>query len=190
MAVRSKFSEAGEFQPEWKPPVRFFIMSWKYLNPHPRFRQSKLLQSLLLPNQKLFLRQNRPGVSSVHNAPKGKQERTPKRSLQLRDLDLALSLRKHQRLTFLPGHSGDVRDFQLLALRMEMNRYKSAANPLLRPGSAINSPSTAPATIPHEPPPRAGLFGILHSCFFFRVHLISNFKRRSIYASSEIMGMN
>ena len=24
MAVRTKFSDTGEFQPEWKPPVRYF----------------------------------------------------------------------------------------------------------------------------------------------------------------------
>ena len=109
MAVRSKFSESGEFQPEWKPPVVCFFELVEILNLHQRFRQSKLLQRLLLQQLKLFLQQNRPGVLSVHNAPKGKQERNPSRSLQLRPLDLLF--RKHRSLTSLPGRSGDVRDF-------------------------------------------------------------------------------
>ena len=54
-------------------------------------------------------------------------------------------------------------------------KYNSAANHLLRPDSAINSPSTAPATIPQEPPPRSGLFGILHLALSFTgVNLTSN----------------
>lgn len=73
----------------------------------------------------------------------------------------------------------------------ENESCKSAANPLLRPTSAINSPSTAPATIPHEPPPRAGLFGILHLALSYPwVHLTLKFKRRTVNAPSEIMGMN
>ena len=34
MAVRSKFSETGEFQPEWKPPVRCFYGFVELLNLH------------------------------------------------------------------------------------------------------------------------------------------------------------
>ena len=56
MAVRSKFSESGEFQPEWKPPVRCFYRLVELLNLHPRFRQSKLLLlSLLLLLHQMFL---------------------------------------------------------------------------------------------------------------------------------------
>ena len=60
-------------------------------------------------------------------------------------------------------------------LRLNGNEsYNFAANPLLRPGSAINSPSTAP----QEPPPGAGLFGILHLAFSSPgVHLTSNLLR-------------
>ena len=59
MAVRSKISENGEFQPEWKPPVclsfigLFCMEIFGSSTQEFFFRQSRLLKSLLL----LFLHQ-------------------------------------------------------------------------------------------------------------------------------------
>ena len=122
-------------------------------------RPLKPLHRLHLPIQRLFLQPNRHGVSSVNDLKGNQQGRSPRRSQQLQALHLPF--RKPRSLTSLPGRSGDVRDFDLSYAIMKMNHYISAANPLLRPSSAINSPSTAPASIPNEPPPRAGLFGML-----------------------------
>jgi len=121
MAVRSKFSESGEFQPEWKPPaieappepavppvpeaIPAVKPAWRVISPQRPERKART-------HPKAIAAAPTPGPV-VQEAPKP-------------DVPAWAQWRP---------------------------------NPLLRPGSAINSPSTAPATIPHEPPPRAGLFG-------------------------------
>jgi hypothetical protein len=121
MAVRSKFSESGEFQPEWKPPAI-------EAPPEPP----------VLPITEV--------VPAAKPAWRVVSPQRPERKARTHPKAIAAA----------PNPTPDVQQ----ASKPDVPAWAQwRPNPLLRPGSAINSPSTASATIPHEPPPRAGLFG-------------------------------
>ena len=176
MAVRTKFSETGEFQPEWKPPVRLLCgLMYGKNESLSAIRQSKPLHRLLLPSQILFLQQNRPGVLSV-NDPKGNQQgQYPRQSLHLQPLHLPL--RKHRSLTSLHGHSGDVRDFEVTGVKMELSELlhfcsKPPPKTWLCCQFSINCPSTYPQ---RTSPTRWSFWYIFPSHLFFsrNFHLTS-----------------
>jgi len=121
MAVRSKFSESGEFQPEWKPPA----IEAPPVEPPPG---------------------PVPEVPAVKPAWRVVSPQRPERKARTQPKAIAAA----------PNSGPVVQE----APKPDVPAWAQwRPNPLLRPGSAINSPSTVPATIPHEPPPRSGLFG-------------------------------
>jgi len=120
MAVRTKFSENGEFQPEWKPPAPAAIEA----PPEPAAPEP-------IPAAK-------PAWRVISKRPERKPARTQPKAIAAAPAPT-------------PAPEPPKPDVPAWA--------QWRPNPLLRPGSAINSPSTAPAAIPHEPPPRTGLFG-------------------------------
>jgi len=125
MAVRSKFSESGEFQPEWKPPMPEAIEA----PPQPPPGPEPVLET-------------KPAWRRVSaQRPERKARTQPK------------AIAPAQTTPAGPAPDADTSKSEVPAWA------QWRPNPLLRPASAINSPSTAPATIPHEPPPRTGLFG-------------------------------
>jgi len=121
MAVRSKFSETGEFEPEWKPPAI-------EAPPEPPAPPTTDVVPVAKPAWRVVSPQR----------PERKARTHPK----------AIAAAPNNPAPVVPEAKPDVPAWA-----------QWRPNPLLRPGSAINSPSTAPATIPHEPPPRTGLFG-------------------------------
>jgi len=119
MAVRTKFSENGEFQPEWKPPA----IEAPPLPPPP--------EPEAVPAVK-------PAWRVISKRPERKAARTQPKAIAGAPAPP-------------PVQEPPKPDIPAWA--------QWRPNPLLRPASAINSPSSAPAPIPHEPPPRSGLFG-------------------------------
>jgi len=120
MAVRTKFSENGEFQPEWKPPAI-------EAPPEPPAPEPEVIPAA------------KPAWRVVSKRPERKPARTQPKAITAAPAPVPAAPEPPK---------ADVPAWA-----------QWRPNPLLRPGSAINSPSTAPATIPHEPPPRGGLFG-------------------------------
>jgi len=124
MAVRSKFSENGEFQPEWKPPV-------PAIEPPPPPALEQEVAAI-------------PAVPPAWRRVSKRPERKPARTVP-------------KAITAAPAPAPAV---PVPEQKPEVPAWAQwRPNPLLRPGSAVNSPSTAPTAITHEPPPRAGLFG-------------------------------
>lgn len=119
MAVRTKFSENGEFQPEWKPPA---------IEPPP---EAPAPEPQVIPAAK-------PAWRVVSKRREMKQARTQPKAISA---------------AAAPAPIPEAPKPDLPAWA------QWRPNPLLRPASAVNSPSTAPASIPQDPPPRAGLFG-------------------------------
>jgi len=121
MAVRSKFSENGEFQPEWKPPAIEAPPEPAAVVPATDVPQIKPAWRVISPQR-----------------PERKARTHPKA------------------IAAAPNPAPVVQEAQKADIPAWTQWRPSS---LLRPNSAINSPSTAPATIPHDPPPRTGLFG-------------------------------